>query len=105
MPFTLDPEFAAALAPMGEAMAAATPPAVGDVAGRRAMWEPILAAASTALTIPDDVTTTEVDIPVSDGATITARWYTKTGAPAALFFHGGGYIFGQIDQFDGPVSR
>jgi len=108
MPFTLDPEFAAALAPMGEAMAAATPPAVGDIAGRRAMWEPILAAASTALPIPNDVTMTEVDIPVRDGATITARWYTKTGAPAgpaALFFHGGGYIFGQIDQFDGPVSR
>jgi hypothetical protein len=22
-----------------------------------------------------------------------------------LFFHGGGYIFGHIDLFDGPVSR
>jgi acetyl esterase/lipase len=32
----------------------------------------------------------------------------KDGAPAgpaALFFHGGGYIFGHIDQFDGPISR
>ncbi|MGW7241567.1 alpha/beta hydrolase fold domain-containing protein [Streptomyces sp. NPDC054804] len=36
------------------------------------------------------------------------RWYAKTGAaagPAVLFFHGGGYIFGHIDLFDGPVSR
>jgi acetyl esterase/lipase len=108
MSFTVDPEVAAALAPMGEAMAAAAPPAVGDVAGRRLMWEPILAAASTALPIPADVTTRDIEIPTDDGATITARWYVKTGAPAgpaALFFHGGGYIFGQIDQFDGPVSR
>jgi acetyl esterase/lipase len=108
MSFTLDPEVATALAPMGEAMAATTPPAVGDIAGRRALWEPILAAASTALPIPADVTTTDVEILTDDGATITARWYVKDGAPAgpaALFFHGGGYIFGHIDQFDGPVSR
>jgi hypothetical protein len=47
---------------MGEAMAATTPPAVGDIDGRRAMWEPILAAASTALPIPADVTTKDVEI-------------------------------------------
>lgn len=97
-----------ALAPMGEAMAATTPPAVGDIAGRRALWEPVLAAASTALPVPADVTTRDVEILTDDGATITARWYVKDGAPsgpAALFFHGGGYIFGHIDQFDGPVSR
>lgn len=108
MSFSLDPEVAAALAPMGEAMAATTPPAVGDIAGRRALWEPILAAASTALPIPADVTTRDVEIPTDDGVTITARWYVKDGSPsgpAALFFHGGGYIFGHIDQFDGPVSR
>jgi hypothetical protein len=39
MTLNLDPEVAAALAPMGEAMAATTPPAVGDITGRRAMWE------------------------------------------------------------------
>jgi acetyl esterase/lipase len=36
------------------------------------------------------------------------RRYVKDGAapgPAVLFFHGGGYIFGHIDLFDGPVSR
>jgi hypothetical protein len=36
MSFTFDPQFAAAIAPMGEAMANATPPAVGDIEGRRA---------------------------------------------------------------------
>lgn len=108
MPFSLDPEVAAALAPMGEAMAAMTPPAVGDVAGRRALWEPILAASGAALPAPADVRSRDVRIPTDDGATITARWYAKDGAPAgpaALFFHGGGYMFGHVDHFDGPVAR
>jgi acetyl esterase/lipase len=108
MALTLDPEVAAALAPMGEAMAGAVPPAVGDVAGRRAMWEPILAASSVAQPIPSDVKTNEHYATAGDGAQIRMRWYVKDGAtpgPAALFFHGGGYMFGHIDQFDGPVSR
>ena len=108
MTLNLDPEVAAALAPMGEAMAATTPPAVGDITGRRAMWEPILALASAALPTPADVTITDHQVPTGDGAQITVRWYAKDGAatgPAVVFFHGGGYIFGHIDQFDGPVAR
>jgi acetyl esterase/lipase len=34
--------------------------------------------------------------------------YTRDGSTrgsAVLFCHGGGYIFGHIDLFDGPVSR
>ncbi|MFJ8506518.1 SRPBCC family protein [Streptomyces avermitilis] len=45
---------------MAEAMAHATPPAVGDVPARRAMWEPIIGAASAARPIPTDVTTAEL---------------------------------------------
>ncbi|MFD9700140.1 alpha/beta hydrolase [Lentzea sp. NPDC059081] len=108
MSLGLDPEIAAALAPMAGAMAAATPPAVGDVEARRAMWEPIIGAAGTAQPIPADVTTTDHQVSTDDGAEITVRWYAKDGsAPgsAVLFFHGGGYIFGHIDLFDGPVSR
>jgi acetyl esterase/lipase len=106
MPLTFDPEIAAALAPMAESGFA--PPAVGDIAGRRAMWEPIIGAASTAQPIPDDVKTTEHYATADDGTQIKTRWYAKDGAergPAVLFFHGGGYIFGHIDLFDGPVSR
>jgi acetyl esterase/lipase len=106
MPLTFDPEIAAALAPM--AASGFTPPAVGDVAGRRAMWEPIIGAASTAQPIPADVTTSEHYATAEDGAQIKMRWYITDGAtpgPAVLFFHGGGYIFGHIDLFDGPVSR
>ncbi|MFE2839959.1 alpha/beta hydrolase, partial [Streptomyces mirabilis] len=93
---------------MAEAMAHATPPAVGDVPARRTMWEPIIGAASAAQPIPTDVTTAEHHATADDGTQITMRWYAKTGAaagPAVLFFHGGGYIFGHIDLFDGPVSR
>ncbi|MEV1077505.1 alpha/beta hydrolase [Streptomyces sp. NPDC050211] len=108
MTVSLDPEIAEALAPMAGAMAEAKPPAVGDIAGRRAMWEPIIGAAGTAQPIPADVTTHEHYTTADDGTQIKMRWYVKDGAkpgPAVLFFHGGGYIFGHIDLFDGPVSR
>ncbi|MFE1839891.1 alpha/beta hydrolase [Streptomyces sviceus] len=108
MALSLDPEIAQALAPMAGAMADATPPAVGDIAARRATWEPIIGAAGTVQPIPDDVKTSEHHTTAGDGARITMRWYTKDGAapgPAVLFFHGGGYIFGHIGLFDGPVSR
>ncbi|MGP4049634.1 alpha/beta hydrolase [Streptomyces sp. 2A115] len=108
MSLSFDPEFAQVFAAMAEAMAGATPPPVGDVAARRAMWEPIIGAASAAQPVPADVTTTEYYATADDGAKITMRWYAKTDAPtgpAALFFHGGGYIFGHIDLFDGPVAR
>jgi acetyl esterase/lipase len=44
MTFTLDPEMAAALAPIAEAMKDSLLPAVGDVATRRATFEPLPAA-------------------------------------------------------------
>ncbi|MET1074494.1 MAG: alpha/beta hydrolase [Umezawaea sp.] len=104
MSLTLDPEIAEALAPM----AGVTPPAVGDIAARRAFWEPVIGAAGTAQPIPADVTTSDHQVTADDGARIKVRWYAKRGAPqgpAVLFFHGGGYIFGHVDLFDGPVSR
>ncbi|MEV6632571.1 alpha/beta hydrolase [Actinoplanes sp. NPDC051470] len=108
MSLSLDPEIAAALAPMAGAMAEAKPPAVGDVEGRRALWEPIIGASGAAQPIPVDVRTSEHYATADDGTRIKMRWYVKDGAapgPAVLFFHGGGYIFGHIDLFDGPVSR
>src|SRR6185369_11604833 len=108
MALSLDPEIAEALAPMAGAMADTTPPAVGDIAAQRALWEPIIGAAGTAQPIPADVKTTEHHATAGDGAEITMRWYVKEGAspgPAVVFFHGGGYVFGHIDLFDGPVAR
>lgn len=59
MSLSLDPEIAEAPAPMADAMAEATPPGVGDIEGRRALWEPIIGAASNAQPIPADVTMTD----------------------------------------------
>jgi acetyl esterase/lipase len=70
------------------------PPAIGDIAGRCALWEPIIGAASTAQPIPADVTTTEHYATADDGAQIKMRCYVKDGVeprPAVLFLHGGGY--------------
>ncbi|WP_413759354.1 alpha/beta hydrolase [Streptomyces sp. MMBL 11-3] len=108
MSLSFDPEFAEVFAPMTLAMADTEPPAVGDVPARRALWEPIIGASSAAQPFPADVTTGEYRATADDGAQIAMRWYTKDGAapgPAVLFFHGGGYIFGHIDLFDGPVAR
>ncbi|MHB9863515.1 alpha/beta hydrolase [Streptomyces sp. YIM S03343] len=72
------------------------------------MWEPIIGAAGTAQPVPADVRTSEHHATAGDGAQIKMRWYVKDGATpgsAVLFFHGGGYIFGHIDLFDGPVAR
>jgi acetyl esterase/lipase len=104
MALSLDPEIAEVLAPMADT----TPPAVGNVAARRALWEPIIGAAGTAQPIPADVRTSEHHTTADDGTRIRMRWYVTDGAtpgPAVLFFHGGGYIFGHIDLFDGPVTR
>ncbi|WP_410573598.1 alpha/beta hydrolase [Amycolatopsis sp. cmx-4-61] len=104
MTLNLDPEIAAALAPM----AGAPRPAAGDVAARRAFWEPVIGAAGTAQPIPSDVRTTDCAATAVDGERIAMRWYAKEGAtpgPAVVFFHGGGYLFGHIDLFDGPVAR
>lgn len=108
MPLGTDPEIAEALAPMAGAMADATPPAVGDVAAQRALWEPIIGAAGTAQPIPAEVKTGDHYATAGDGAQITMRWYVKGGATpgsAVVFFHGGGTIFGLIDLFEGPVAR
>ncbi|MEU8660567.1 alpha/beta hydrolase [Actinoplanes philippinensis] len=110
MTLNLDPEFAAVFAPMAQAMASVTSPAIGDVAARRAIWEPIIGTASAAQPMPDDVTSTEYHATGTDGVPVLLRWYSPERAapapgPAVLFFHGGGYIFGHIDLFDGPVAR
>jgi hypothetical protein len=70
MPLTFDPEIAAALAPMAESGFA--PPAVGEIAGRRAVWEPIIGVASTAQPIPADVSTTEHSAPRCEAPATTA---------------------------------
>lgn len=92
MTLAFDPEVAASLAPMAEAMAETTPPPVGDVETRRGSLEAITAGAGAAQPTPPDVTTTDFHAVSADGATVPLRWYAKEGASpgsAALYLHGG----------------
>jgi acetyl esterase/lipase len=106
MTLSFDPEVADVLAQMGGTDAFQPPR--NDVEGRRAFWEPILAASSEAQPFPEDVRTSDHYATAEDGAQIQMRWYTKDGAApgsAVVYFHGGGYFFGHIDHFDGTVAR
>ncbi len=106
MTLEFDPEFAAVLDQLGGT--AAFQPPRHDVEGRRAFWEPILAASGSAQPFPDDVETSDRYATAADGAEIRMRWYAKAGATpgsAVVYFHGGGYFFGHIDYFDGTVAR
>jgi len=108
MTFTLDPQVETALAPMAEALADAPQPAVGDAETRRAMLDPVFAAAGAAQQMPNDVSSRDFATVSRDGASIPLRWYEKTGSSpgaAALYLHGGGMISGNVSLFDGPVAR
>jgi acetyl esterase len=53
----------------------------------------------------DDVQTSAIEIPLRDGATITAHLHRPKHAngavlPVLLFFHGGGWVIGDIDCYD-----
>jgi acetyl esterase len=59
-------------------------------------------------TAPADVVTREVSIPAQGGA-LGARLYTPANAsstmPGVVFFHGGGFVFGDLDSHDGACRR
>jgi acetyl esterase/lipase len=108
MAFRLDPEVAAALAPMAAAAQGVAPPAVGDIATRRATTEAMMRHAAEARPMPGSVRMTDEKLLTADGAELLLRWYSKDAAApgsAAVYFHGGGMIMGDVDLFDGPVAR
>lgn len=57
---------------------------------------------------PTDVETRNISIPV-DGHTMAARLYIPENASAisagVIFFHGGGFVFGDLDSHDGACRR
>jgi acetyl esterase len=57
---------------------------------------------------PVEIETRNISIPV-DGRTIAARLYIPGDAPAVtpgvVFFHGGGFVFGDLDSHDGACRR
>ncbi|MGC4815566.1 alpha/beta hydrolase [Micromonospora sp. DT228] len=104
----LDPQIAAALAPILEHAGDLTPPPAGDVKGRRTALNGMLSAINNLEPAAGDVRTTDYHLTTADGAELLLRWYTKDGAQpgsAVLYFHGGGMILGNVTMWDGPVSR
>jgi acetyl esterase len=57
---------------------------------------------------PADIETRNISIP-ADGRTIAARMYMPESAdavsPGVIFFHGGGFVFGDLDSHDGACRR
>jgi acetyl esterase/lipase len=108
MPFSLDPEIAAALEALFAEAGDAQPPARGDVASRRRNVEALQAAVHGLIPAASDVTTTDYETTTEDGATILLRWYAKAGSrpgSAVLYLHGGGMILSNVEIYDRVVSR
>jgi acetyl esterase len=57
---------------------------------------------------PMEIQTRNISIP-ADGRTIPARLYIPSNAaavtPGVIFFHGGGFVFGDLDSHDGACRR
>ena len=107
MAHTLDPEVAAALAPLAAMAEGQVPPAVGDVQGRRASAAATFAYIGSLHPAVEGVTVTRHETTAPDGAAVPLRWYQADGAdpgPAVLYVHGGGMILGDLDMYDPIIS-
>lgn len=113
MPYSMDPQIAAALAPLMEMTAGVEPPPAGDWKARRDTAEGLFGFLSSTLpaAFPGmaDVGTSEYTVTAPDGATIGLRWYTPAGwsadgsGPGIYYVHGGGMILGTVDLYDGII--
>jgi acetyl esterase/lipase len=108
MPFSLDPEVAAATAEFfGEAVDAEPLP-VGDIEGRRRRIEAVHAGVDVAQPIPAGVRTVDYHTKSADGASLLLRWYTTDRVqrgPAVVFCHGSGMILSSVALYNGTVCR
>lgn len=107
MTLQMDPEVAAALAPVAEAAAGTTPAPRGDWQTRRTMVDGLISKLTGAWTPPADVEVTEFEASAEDGTAISLRLYRRAGSsPGALavYVHGGGMFLCSIDTHD-PICR
>lgn len=106
MPFTLDPEVAALLVAAGPQPDAITSER-GDAISLREIGNRNLALADATAKDAPNVDREDIEVPVADGSTIPARWYTKTGShpgSAVVYAHGGGMICGSVAAYDRFVA-
>lgn len=107
MPFTLDPAVAAFVAAAGPPAEPTTTNERDDPMALREIGNRGLALVDASAPDAPGVTREDIEVAVSDGSTISARWYTKAGsAPgsAVVYAHGGGMICGSVDVYDRFVA-
>src|SRR5439155_9723082 len=108
MPFSLDSEVAAGLETLTERIGNVEPMPVGDVKGRRAVYDELQRVIHAIPTVPDDVTITDFKTSTEEGAQLLLRWYAKnntTPGSAVLYLHGGGMCLSCVEIYDAPVMR
>jgi len=106
MPFTLDPEVAALMAPPGPQTEANTSERDDPITLREIGNRNLALADATAPDAPN-VEREDIEVPVADGSSIPARWYTKAGSnrgSAVVYAHGGGMICGSVAVYDRFVA-
>ncbi|KAF7193611.1 Esterase LipI [Pseudocercospora fuligena] len=109
MSLAYDPEFAAALAPLAEMLAARPKFPAGDALSRREVGDKSLAAIFSQIPDVAGVTRTNHAVPTHDGHSITVAEFRKQGAPttpgkAMYYIHGGGMILGKVDVFEKSIA-
>jgi acetyl esterase/lipase len=105
VPFTYDPEFATAIAPLAEALAQPADP--GDWQTLRELGNADQALRSAVFPDVPGIERADVRIPGYLGDTIAARMYHRTGCDpgsAILYIHGGGMVLGSVDLYDKIVA-
>jgi acetyl esterase/lipase len=105
VPFSYDPEFAAAIAPLGEA--SVHPAVPGDWRTLRELGNADQALLTAASPDVPGVERTDFQIPGYRGEKIAARLYRRTGCDpgsAILYLHGGGMVLGSMDLYDKIVA-
>jgi len=106
--YQLDPEIAAALAPLAATAADAPVIERGDWRALRESANANLAfLASLGPPVADEVRMQSLSITVDDGAEVAARWYTRRDerpGSAVVYAHGGGMIAGNLDVYDAVIA-
>lgn len=107
MPYAMDPAVVAALEPLLAAAGDAPPPPPGDVATRRTNGDALFAFIAAQAPQVDGVTSRDLTVEGHGGGDVMLRWYTPAGlaagGPAIYYIHGGGMIFGTVEQYDALV--
>jgi acetyl esterase/lipase len=94
---SLDPQVAAELSPLLEAIGEVEAPPIGDVEGRRVNGHRMFDYVATTWQPVPDVHVDRRTLTTADGATLALGWYhspARRRGSAVLYVHGGGMILG-----------